>query len=269
MSIIIEEIERKGYSLVGESMFLEKTILKLVYDYWHTIRPENEPQNFYAILNIPEKKYKEKSDQFLKDIFEPFVNSILSGYRILFASFVIKLPGKDSFLPLHQDWSYIEGEKNSSVVVWIPISEMVENSGLIFSLPGTHKLFTYIRGSNFQSFSPVSKFGNKLKSYWKTINIQKKQALVFSSAMAHGSYSNLSGTPRIAVAICCIPLNTKPIHFRFIDNEFLKYSVKDTFFTSYTIGDEWPNDQIIKEEKIKFEPPNLSLQEIKHFLENN
>jgi len=255
-----------GFKIIeNEEFFSEKTLTK-VKNFWYENSPKESPQNFYANLNIDDIKYKKLSDVFLKETFQEYISNTFPEYKILFGSFVIKLSGSGSFLPLHQDWSFIEEEKLESINVWIPIDNITDESGRLFVIPKSHILFNNIRGSNFQSFLPVYKYSELLKKYYKKLTINKGSALVFSNKLAHGSYENKSHKPRICIALCCIPKKSKLIHYEFKENKLIKHRVSEDFFTTYTIGKNFPKKSILNSEEIDFIKPNVNEETIINFL---
>ena len=123
----------KGFEIFENQDFLSDNLLHKTYEFWRKVAPINPSQKFYANLNIEDLNYKVKSDQFIRENYTEYIQSIYPDYNILFGSFVIKLVGEESRLPLHQDWSFTDETKSRTLNFWIPISDLISTSGNLFT----------------------------------------------------------------------------------------------------------------------------------------
>jgi phytanoyl-CoA hydroxylase len=106
----------------------------------------------------------------------------------------IKPPKHGSRFPMHQDYHYFPHAKHSMVAVFIHLEDAEVENGCLAVYPGSHKL------------GPLPDFGSEGYHYVDPekfpiekatpVTGKKGQVVIFPYTLVHGSYPNISDTPR-------------------------------------------------------------------------
>ena len=200
---------------------------------------------FYSSLFSARREYKEAVDREIRAVVGDAPAAWLADYRPLVANFVVKLPGPESDLPVHQDWNIVDERRFRSLNCWFPLTEVGEREGQLRVLPGSHRLFGGLRGSpHFPS--PLDDLRQVIRErYLEPLAVKVGEAVIHDNRLVHASSANLSPRPRVAVCLNMIPVAAEPLHwFRGADGTVECFRVADDFFTSFNIG-ERPRGSVI------------------------
>ena len=141
----------------------------------------------------------------------PAITPHLQNYRVVLASIVGRSPGSgQSDLPLHQDWSFVDETRAQSMSIWIPLQPVTPANGCMQVVAGSHRHNQPLRhiGSGFRYNSIEA---DLRKNYLTDVNLEAGEALFFDHRLIHGSNSNHSDKPRLALGAVLLPRN-EPLH---------------------------------------------------------
>lgn len=181
-------------------------------------------------------EYRRQTHGLIKDIFEPFVNQYLHGYRILNCNFYVKPAGTGEFA-IHQNWPAISDINDTTITIWCPLVNVDRFNGTLQVVEGSHKLLPHIETPTAPAY--FTNFKEALISkYLKPIPMQAGEALIFDDSLIHWSQTNESSFPRIAIQILCIPEDATPTFFFKLNEEMFEMIHADyDFFLNYCISD--------------------------------
>jgi len=148
---------------------------------------------FYPILN-------HATNSAINDILRKTVSSRISNYKSV-SAFVVKTPGEDSIVPIHQDLAVLDEEKYSLLHVFIPLTDINNKNGALQIIPRTHHIFLPYRCGTIKPIFDNIK--SELMPYFIPIHLNFGQALFFDSRLFHYSTPNRSDIDRV-VAVCRI-----------------------------------------------------------------
>lgn len=200
---------------------------------------------FYSSLFSTSREYKEAVDREIRAVVGDAPAAWLEDYRSLVANFVVKMPGPESDLPVHQDWNIVDERRFRSLNCWFPLTAVGPHSGRLRVMPGSHRLFGGLRGSpHFPS--ELDDVREQIRERYLTdLEVQVGEAVIHDNRLVHASAANLGERPRVAVCLNMIPLAAQPLHwFRAADGTVECFRVDDGFFTSFNIG-ERPQGKVI------------------------
>jgi hypothetical protein len=86
-----------------------------------------------AILTTRRKRAKRLSKSLIRAYSEIFIN-----YTPFGAAFLYKVPGVNSELAAHQDWTIVDEQKNVALNCWVPLCDVTKENGALSILPGSH-----------------------------------------------------------------------------------------------------------------------------------
>ncbi len=218
-----DELSEKGYVVTD---LLSAEDIAVLENFYYNETPA-ELQNAYTTFATNNIDYKKKTDEFIKKVIHSKSNHLFSGnYEPFWGNYMLKSPGKESNMPLHADWQYVDEPENISFNIWIPLVDTDMNNGALQVIPSSHKAVSFPRGVNLPRYYEAEETILK-KKFGKILTLKKGQAIIYDHRLLHYSMPNLSTTKRIAVTLIYVPSET-PInyyHFNRKENQAYKYFV--------------------------------------------
>lgn len=226
------DFDRDGYVVLPWLSAEEVSELVERYDRLPTVAQKG----FFAALFSESPEFKRGCHQLLADLGRDFAAKHLVDYRPLIGSFVVKVPGNDSVMPCHQDWTFVDERKYATLNLWCALTTTTFENGALHLLPGSHRLEPNIRGTLhptcFAEGASVS-----LKDM-ACVPIEAGQVIVHDHRVLHASPPNLSKQRRLATAICMVPTEAEVFHYfqNPASGRLEVYGIDTDFFFNYTFG---------------------------------
>ncbi|CAM6004739.1 unnamed protein product [Sphagnum balticum] len=148
----------------------------------------------------------------IRDILSDFYASYFRDYRTVHESLLIKPAHTQEEMSLHQDWSIVDESAYQCATLWIPMSDVSEQNGSLFVLPGSHRWFDTIRSSSLPT-ARIESTGTLL-AMCRSFDLRAGQAFLFHPAVLHGSYANRHSEDRIVVTANIIADDADLIHYQ-------------------------------------------------------
>jgi hypothetical protein len=171
----------------------EVQALKKLFWEHHT---QEEVMGLYVSSHYKSKEIGKLLSDSVHSVFkEPNERHIENGMT-LGGTFISKPGNQTETLHPHQDWSIVDESKFRSFTIWVPLSDVDENSGCIYVLPKSNNT---MRGYRHLTISSV--FGQIYDTVWQhmlPIKLKAGEAIIFDHAIGHGSKPNKSDNIRIA-----------------------------------------------------------------------
>lgn len=141
-----------------------------------------------------------KVDSIIKEIFVPALNKQMQNIKPLAGCFHIKETGSNSATGIHQDPTFVDEKKYSSVNVWVALHDITSNNGNLYFINGSHRVSKSLRTIPdcpvyFQSYV------NVLQKNRVEVPLKAGEAVIFSNATIHGATNNLSDKRRLAATL--------------------------------------------------------------------
>jgi hypothetical protein len=191
------------------------------HDKFAPLSPDGKDTRYHCSFLDSNRAYKAQVHEVICGFFEPHIERCLKEFRILNCNFYVKAPHSGEFV-VHQNWPAIADLEDTTVTVWCPLVDVVEQNGALQVVSGSHKLVPHVEGPNSPGF--FTNFKEELiDNYLRPIPMKAGEALIFDDGLIHWSARNDSEEPRIAIQILCVPKDTQPVYF------FLDEARKDRF----------------------------------------
>lgn len=177
-------------------------------------------------------------DELILSVAAPEIAKHLFGYEILFSNFLLKKPIEDSGSAPHQDVTLVDEDKFMSFSVWISLGDIEQKNGCMNLLPASHRMPAIIRPNPFYPWRYRNVI-DKINTDMVSCPTEKGEALIFSHATIHGSFSNLSGKERLAAVVALYPEGAETYHYELPDynsNVVHKYKMDKEAFVAYIKG---------------------------------
>ncbi len=204
---VAQNLAHKGYAVLNAELFSETADM---LNYIEENYGNNLPYFNYSLLECDFEKSKNIRHFFSKKL-RNFYQQHFTDYRTLNESFLSK-PGllNEEFL-LHQDFNYTDEKKFPSYNIWIPLTDVNENNGAMFVLPGSHLWFNNYRSASL----PTSRISMKNfhEHQIEKIPMKPGQVLLFNPAVFHGSFANKTTQSRIVVTATVTHANADFLYY--------------------------------------------------------
>lgn len=229
------ELETRGYRVAP---FLPELEMQEIHRAYAThFGVQNPGAGFYSTMQSQDITHKHEVDTYLKSRLEPLLETLLPGYRILFANFLMKEPGSDSAVGIHRDWNYVDEAKFVSYNVWIPLVDIVPENGSFHVLPGSHVVPHPPRGTPFdeKAFEGLT---YRIHTLSEALFPKAGEAIIYHSGLVHYSKANKSTHARLAIGMVCIPQEAEPVHFHrsTTGDRYTRYAITPDFYVRHPIG---------------------------------
>jgi ectoine hydroxylase-related dioxygenase (phytanoyl-CoA dioxygenase family) len=138
----------------------------------------------------------------------------LSGYKPVFANFIIKDPIPASAVVPHLDWPVVDESRFSALRFWVPLQDVNEINSTIGLFPGSHRKIKLIRGTPRYSF-PYQDYAHELYDLAIYPEMNAGDALFFFNELLHCSKANQSNSVRLAFDYQLAPVDARLYHYYF------------------------------------------------------
>ncbi len=200
--------------------------------------------------------FKQKVFKALTDFFQPLVDKHLFNYKPLIINIFDKEPGKGE-VPVHQNWTFVDEDKYTSVSVWIPLVDVSRANGTLEVVKGTHKTLCKHRSPSlpwvFDELNEVLK-----KKYLQPFELKAGQAAIIDDGILHWSSENKTSVVRTAVQLIMTPSDADAIHYYKSpqENSVRIYKVDPLFFMQFNMKEIPEGYSIIGRQEISLRKIN-------------
>ncbi len=225
------ELKEKGFIKIP---FIDSNELLSIKEFYYSQNCEDEGKGIFMTSFSSNMEYKLKVGSFLKPAFEERMNHYFKPHRALNNIFIVKHPGLETTMDIHQDWSIVDESRYWSAIIWVPLEDVNENNGAMWMLEGSHNLDQRIRGGGV--ITPIYKeLLDLFKSKVQPLTVKAGEAVVFFHSTLHGSYPNISNKSRIVATTSIVPQDA-PLRIYFqktSDSNLELYEATDDFMYNY------------------------------------
>lgn len=202
-----------------------------------------------------DEAYKKLVLEKIYNFFKPLLDEVLDNYQPLIVNLFNKKPGKGE-VPLHQNWTFVDESKFTSVSVWIPLCDVNRKNGTLEVVPGTHKSLTPYRSPSipwvFQGLEKPIK-----KKYMVPLDLKVGEVGILDDAILHYSRDNTSSKDRGTIQLIMTPGEATAIHYycpNIKNGEIEVYQVDANFFADFNMHDKPAGVPLIDKFKFQFSP---------------
>lgn len=185
------EFEKNGFIILP--FYTQAEIAELAKLYYK-LHPEDE-KGFYPSTFSKDKNYRQQADTEIRRVCDRSITAYCQDVKVVCGSFIVKSPGPESGMCVHQDMSLVDESRFTGINIWVPLVDLTIQNGALFVLPGSHRIFPTYRGSSIpEFFSPVM---NDIIDYLQPVLIKAGEAVFFDQSIIHFSPPNYSDKIRI------------------------------------------------------------------------
>lgn len=223
-----QQFNLNGYVVIP---FLSDTQIQDLRNFFFEKHPQI-PDGFYSSSFNADEAHKKSVNEKIETVLSNQVNTHFNQIKKLGSCFLNKQPGKQSEMPIHQDWTVVNEPEFDSVTIWIPLQDVNETNGAIQVIDGSHRFSTALRSPTLEA--PFKNLQSEMRQNLKLLNMKAGEAFIFSQALLHASPPNLSSEPRIAVTYGLIENKAQLLFYhKNEEGKIEQYFVKENFFQQY------------------------------------
>lgn len=239
--------ERQGFvvvDLLGPDAVAE---LRSGYDAQEHTHLSDYPwvEGFETTLYDPRPSYREQVLQQAERVVGAALDAVLLDHRIMFANWVVKVPGSAE-VPLHADWTFLDEDRYSSATVWCPlIDTSVElDNGPLGVVVGSQRVIDFLRVANIAAYDRCVEAVSGLERH--VPHLRAGQAVIMDNRVVHFSLPNRTDQTRVALG-CVVGPTEAELHHYWLDEQgaLLRFELDRSFYLNYTIGQPNGADGII------------------------
>jgi hypothetical protein len=233
-----EVFERDGFvvvDLLDESEVLE---LRRRYDLLDHVQRDRWDwvDGFETSLYDDRPEYRRTVRDDAEAVVSEPLDHLLDRYRLMFANWVVKLPGAAE-VPLHADWTFLDEGSFSSVTVWCPLvdTSVPLANGPLGVVVGSQRHIDFLRVANVPCYDrcvdAVSHLDRVVPS------LRAGQAIVLDNRVVHFSPANETATTRVALGCVLGPIEAD-LHHYWMDGQdrLQRFDLDRSFYLDYAIG---------------------------------
>lgn len=240
--ILNKTLSKKGFVVLDP---LAKDVVEQLRSYYTSLQSPIK-KGFHPSLMWDNPVQKKEINQNIRTLIEEWVSTHFCNHRILYCNFMVKEPGEESRMQLHQDWSYVDEKNDQSFAIWFPLQDLNDQNGPLSMIPYSHLFQNHNRGPGvhcpFQKHEEyiISEFGIPLF-------LKEGQPVVWEHHLLHYSPPNYSEQSRLAVTAIIVPKDKNIYHYYQSNGntEIHQYQVENDFYFHYNIVDP-PNNFALK-----------------------
>ena len=258
--VLDKELQEKGFIRIPnlyDSKLIEE--LKTLYASYHTDHTDRHPLFWNSMNDVPTQQGLELSAKIL-NIIRPSLIPLLSDFETPVAQFMSKNFGPNTEVNLHRDTTIFEEEKYTYINLWIPLVDATPQTGCLYVVPYSHRVFTYCRLHVFPWHYDYMR--QDLNSHLAAVEVNAGDCVIFCDRMLHGSFSNLSAQFRPAVYLGAIAPNAQVSYYYYEEksNQVRVYAVPGNFYFEKDFSE--PKGKYPLMTQFEFNPPHFTFAEV-------
>jgi hypothetical protein len=210
---------------------------------------------YYPSFMSADLDYRARTHRLVSDALWPVFDTFIEGYEALLGVFMVKHPGPDTEVPPHQDWIVADESLRPTMNVWLPLTPVTADTGLMRVLPGSHHWLEGLRGSPSFPTQWEAIHQRVRDELMVPIDLAPGQAMLYDIRILHGTAPNRSDETRVVTSLYAIPQGASPVHYyRGPAGDVQGYKVPPDFCATFTIGDVPDGEQFTQVVDYSVEP---------------
>lgn len=187
---LTKEFQDNGFVVVP---FIDATQIDAIRSVYENYYPEGVT-GFYTTTFANNVEHREGVNRAIREVCLDRIETLFENYKILFSSFIVKAPGPESELIMHQDMTLVDESKYTGINIWCPLVDLTASNGAVEMLPKSHRFFFTYRGSSIPDI--YDDVVPELKTVMQSCKLKAGQAIIFDQSIIHYSPPNLSDHER-------------------------------------------------------------------------
>lgn len=190
-----EQFERDGYAIVDFYNAQQIAELDKLYSDLHPV----DEKGFFPSTFSRDKNYRKVADEEIRRIGSKWMNANLVDHKVMCGSFIVKYPGPESAMSVHQDMTLVDETKFTGINIWCPLIDLNDDNGVLNVIPKSHRVTPTYRGSTVPGL--YDDVQTEILGYLQPVYLKAGQAVIFDQSIIHFSPANVTDRMRITTNI--------------------------------------------------------------------
>jgi ectoine hydroxylase-related dioxygenase (phytanoyl-CoA dioxygenase family) len=230
-------LEEQGYIVLQVLNAAEISSMMQLYQSLPSLK--NEHFGFHVSLDLQDMAVKKQVHEKISAALANSLQKLLHPYRCFSGRFAVKEAMDNSYIPAHQDWTFVNEELYNSYNVWTALHDIDPENGGLYMVPQSHHRFlNRQRATPLPIFKcPCDGMQEEMMAQAVPITLKAGQAVIFNSRLVHGSFVNKSDQARIAMAMEITEAEAPLLHYYLSPdtaNTLYEYAIDESFFYKYS-----------------------------------
>ncbi len=187
--------DRQGFIVLPFLTAEEIQELNRLFDALH---PTLDESGFFSGSYSADMDYKKSASDAIVAVFSRAYQSLFINYKPFGAAFLYKVPGQNSELAAHQDWTIVDEFKQVALNCWVPLCDVTKENGALSILPGSHfDNLNIVRCPTLPFF--FSGHDDLVMDELVSMEVKAGMAVILNQSVIHYSPPNKSNSIRKAI----------------------------------------------------------------------
>ncbi|MFN8321300.1 MAG: phytanoyl-CoA dioxygenase family protein [Chitinophagales bacterium] len=189
---------------------------------------------FFSGSYSADKAYKLKASNGIVSIFNRAYQELFVNYTPFGGAFLYKVPGSNSELAAHQDWTIVDESQHVALNCWVPLCDVTIENGPIMIMPGSQfDKLNVVRAPTLPFF--FSGDDDMVVAQLEPMEVKAGTAVILNQSVVHYSPANKSNKVRKAITAGVKSKDAQMyFHYKVPDKDELEvFEVPDDFFLNF------------------------------------
>lgn len=223
--------DRQGFLVLP---FLDADELEFLNKTFDELHPDLNLEGFFSGSYSNDMDYKKKVSDVIVKTFHRAYEKHFTNYQPFGGAFLFKVPGENSDLAIHQDWTIVDEEENVALNCWVPLQDIDEHNGALHIVPGSHyDKYKSLRSPTLPFF--FSGNDEDVQAAALPIYVKAGEAVILNQSVIHGSVPNHSSQVRKAITAGVKSKDAQMyFHYKVPEKDELEvFKMDDSFLISF------------------------------------
>jgi hypothetical protein len=171
--------------------------------------------------------------ELVRPLWDEVLPDVFVDHRVVFSTFVIKRPGPESSMFLHDDRTFVDESQYRAHTLWVALDDTSPelDNGCLHLVPGSHRITDAPSGSGTPHW--IADYHEYLSRFVVPVPAAAGDAVLYDSRTLHGSPVNRTDRPRHAMASAIAPRQAQLTHVVAHGDLRRTYAVDASFFIDH------------------------------------
>lgn len=190
-----QTFDKQGFLVLPFLNASEVIQLDQLFDELH---PELGTSGFFSGSYSNDIAYKKRASDAIVQVFSRRYAEVFRDYTPFGGAFLYKVPGENSALATHQDWTIVDETQHVALNCWVPLCDVTMENGPLMIFPGSHydRLHT-VRAPTLPFF--FSGNDDLVVENLIPLEVKAGTAVILNQSVIHYSPDNRSAKVRKAI----------------------------------------------------------------------
>jgi len=225
------QFDRQGFIVLPFIRPEEVQKLNILFDELH---PDVNQSGFFSGSYSSDFDYKKAASDAIVGVFSRAYEEIFMDYAPFGGAFLYKVPGANSELAAHQDWTIVDEKNNVALNCWVPLQDITADNGPIMIMPGSqYDNFNVVRAPTLPFF--FSGNDELVRKNLIPMIVPAGTAVILNQSVIHYSPDNKSNKVRKAITAGIKSKGAQMyFHYKIPDQDALEvFAMEDDFLISF------------------------------------